>query len=203
MPQHESDLAEAMALLRQAERRNPGPWVQHSIHVGLAARNIAERCVHLDPAIAQVMGLLHDIGRRVGVTAMRHGLDGYTFLRQQGLESVAKVCLTHSHSTGRIEEAFGEWDCTPDEYRFVQDYLASAEYDDYDRLIQLGDSLALPAGFCLLEKRMIDVALRYGVNAYTVAKWKKVFEIKRHFEAIAGTALYTLLPGVIENTFRE
>lgn len=47
-----------------------------------------------------------------------------------------------------------------DGYRFcMEHFVKNAVYDDYDRLVQLCDSLALPSGFCLLEKRFVDVAL--------------------------------------------
>ncbi len=34
---------EALQELKIAEERNPGPWVKHSINVGIAARNIAHK----------------------------------------------------------------------------------------------------------------------------------------------------------------
>ena len=73
-------LSQAEAFLSEAHERNPGPWAMHSRHVALAARLIAERHPLLDPDVAEVVGLLHDIGRREGVTGMRHVLDGYNFL---------------------------------------------------------------------------------------------------------------------------
>ncbi|MDI6881043.1 MAG: hypothetical protein QMC95_13370 [Desulfitobacteriaceae bacterium] len=71
----------------------------------------------------------------------------------------------------------------------------------YDELIQLCDALTTPKGFCLLEKRLVDVALRYGVNDLTVLKWKATFEIKGKFEAVIGRPIYNLLPGIEETTF--
>lgn len=54
------------------------------------------------------------------------------------------------------------------------------KYDDYDRLIQPCDAIPLPTGACIMEKRLIDVALRYGVPDFALGKWracmgKKVF----------------------------
>ena len=69
-------------------------------------------------------------------------------------------------------------------------------------LVQLCDSLALPTGFCLLETRFVDVALRYGTHPATVLRWKKILEIKEYFENKTGGSIYELLPGVIENSFR-
>ena len=59
---------EALYELKLAEDLNPGPWVRHSINVGIAARNIAEKVSWLDPEKAYIVGLLHDIGRRVSYT---------------------------------------------------------------------------------------------------------------------------------------
>jgi len=174
--------------------------------VAVAARAIAARAIAtqqggLDPDAAYVMGLLHDIGRRAGVTGMRHVLDGYRYLADQGYEDAARLCMTHSFAYKHIGAIFGEWDCRPDELAFIEAYLAGIEYTDYDRLIQLCDSLAMAEGFVLMEKRMMDVALRYGINDFAVAKWKATFQIKQDFEAVIGRSIYDLLPGVVENTF--
>ncbi len=83
----------------------------------------------------------------------------------------------------------------------MEQFVKNAEYDDYDRLVQLGDALALPTGFCLLEKRFVDVTVRYGVHPWTIDRWKKIMEIKDMFEKKIGCSIYNLLPGVIENSF--
>ncbi len=195
-------LDQAYALLDEAAGRHPGPWVAHSRLVAQAAQRIAERHPVLDPEAAHVLGLLHDIGRREGVTGLRHVLDGYRYLAGLGYEDAGRVCLTHSFAARRLEGIFGVWDCTPAEQRFIEEYLARIELDDYDRLIILCDSLAMAEGFVLMEKRMLDVALRYGgVNEHTIAKWRETFRIKADFERAIGCSVYALLPGVVENTF--
>ena len=40
---------EAMRELELAGELNPGPWVKHSVNVGIAARKIAEKISSLDP----------------------------------------------------------------------------------------------------------------------------------------------------------
>ncbi|AFL99310.1 putative HD superfamily hydrolase involved in NAD metabolism [Desulfitobacterium dehalogenans ATCC 51507] len=196
-------LDEAQMILEEASQLNPGPWVQHSIYTAQAAQIIASNCKELDSKKAYILGMLHDIGRRFGVTNMRHSLDGYTFSIGKGYDVLGKICLTHSCPTKNMREAFGKWDCSNEEYAFVESYLRSVVYDDYDRLIQLCDALALPSGFSLMEKRMIDVALRHGLHEYIIPKWKATFEIKQYLEKLIGTSIYSLLPGVVENTFNN
>ena len=38
----------------------------------------------IDGELTEVYGLVHDIGRRYGVTKARHSLDGYRFLIREG-----------------------------------------------------------------------------------------------------------------------
>jgi len=83
----------------------------------------------------------------------------------------------------------------------VERFLETARYDDYDRLVQLCDSLAVATGFCLLEKRFVDVSLRYGVNDRVVDRWKAIFALMDYFENMIGCPVYDILPGVRENTF--
>jgi len=52
-----------------------------------------------------------------------------------------------------------------------------------------------------MEVRLVDVALRHGVNAYTVARWEAYRGLLREVEGIIGRSVYGLLPGVVENTF--
>ncbi len=106
-------LAMAREMLKEGEKLNPGPWVNHSIATAKAAKLIAERDSSLDPDVAYILGLLHDIGRRFGINRFKHTIDGYNFLNQKGFVDAAKICLTH---TG---DAKGNWDCTKEEYDFV------------------------------------------------------------------------------------
>ncbi|EPY6471011.1 HDOD domain-containing protein [Clostridium sporogenes] len=191
----------AIKVLEQAEKLNPGSWKQHSEFVALACKNIAKHCTDMDSDKAYVLGLLHDIGRRVGVVSERHMVAGYQYCMEQGWDEVAKICVTHSFIIQDIDSAIGKWDVTKEEYELTKNIINSAVYDDYDLLVQLSDALALSTGFCLLEKRFVDVACRYGVNEYTIARWKKTIEIKGYFEEKMKCSIYDILPDVKETTF--
>ena len=193
-------LSQAKIILVEAETLNPGPWVSHSMYVAQGASIIAGYHPHLDPETAAVLGILHDIGRRAGKTAMRHILDGYYFMQEQEYADAARICLTHSFPVMKRESAAGRWDCTAEELAFIDRFLAEIELDEYDYLIQLCDTLALPSGFTIIEKRQVDVVLRHGLNDYTLARWQAYFHLKDRFEAAIGRSIYKLLPGIVENT---
>lgn len=194
-------LEQAELWMREAAGLNPGPWVQHSLYVGKAAEAIAARHPKLDAQTAFILGYLHDIGRRAGVGDMRHTLDGYDFLMEQGFADAARICITHVFPLKQINAVAGKWDCTEQELDFLNAYLAKTGFDDYDRLIQLCDAIALPSGYCLVEKRLMDVALRRGVNEFSVPRWQAFLALQKEFESAIGQSIYRVLPGVVENTF--
>ena len=192
------DLKTAQAELELAGTLNPGPWTKHSENVGLAARNIAEKVPGMDPNRAQILGILHDIGRRVGVVSItRHLVEFYRYCMARGWEEAARVCMTHSYPL-----MAGEWDRDPEdpEEALIQDYIASCQADDYDRLIQLCDGLAVDYGFCILEKRLVDVVRRYGIEDNTLDRWNAFFAIKEGFEARIGASVYQCLPDIGRTT---
>jgi len=193
--------SQAHTMLAEAEALNPGPWVQHSLVAARAAAAIAQRHPNLDSEQAYVLGALHDIGRREGVTDMHHIIAGYRYLDEMGYREAGGVCLTHSFPIKQVSAAAGRWDCTLDEKREVAAFLENVEYTLYDRLIQLCDALSLPSGTCLIEKRLVDVVRRYGFNDWTLKKWEATFAIQGVIEAGIGDSIYALLPDVVENTF--
>ncbi len=191
----------AEAELERAGKLNPGKWVEHSRFAALACKNIASRCDDMSAEKAYCFGLLHDIGRYAGISSEKHLIDGYRFCMERGWEKAAQICISHAFMIQDIETSISTFDVSEEDYRFMDEFIKNAVYDDYDRLVQLCDSLALPSGFCLLEKRFVDVALRYGTPPVTTARWKKILEIKDAFERKTGCPIYELLPGVVENTF--
>ena len=97
---------EAMRELKLAEELNPGPWVGHSVNVGIAARMIAEKVPSMDPEKAYIVGLLHDIGRRVGIVNIpTHVYEGYRYCMEKGWDEAARICMTHSYL--RMRDEFG------------------------------------------------------------------------------------------------
>lgn len=194
-------LGQAEKVFEESSRLNPGPWTEHSLNAAKSAKLIADCIDDMDGETAYILGLLHDIGRRFGVTSMRHVLDGYNFTKEKGWDLVAQISLTHSFPFKNIKSGCGKWDCSEEEYAFVNKYIEEVEYTPYDKLIQLCDALALPSGYCLIEKRLMDVAMRHGFNEYTLDKWRATFDVQKYFEDRIGKSIYEVLPNIKESTF--
>lgn len=189
---------QAIKELQLAGTMNPGPWVKHCENVGLAARNIAEKVSGMDPEKGHILGLLHDIGRRVGVVNIpRHVLAGYEYAKAQQWNEVARICMTHSYVL--MERDIDPATPSTDE-QAIRACLVGCRPDAYDKLIQLCDSLATDYGFVILEKRFVDVARRYGVWPTTLERWNRTFAIKDEFESLMGCSIYDVLPDIGHTT---
>ena len=189
---------EAILELKTAEKMNSGPWVKHSLNVGIAARNIAERIPGMDAEKAYITGLLHDIGRRVGIVDIpTHVYEGFRYCMEKGWDEAARICMTHSYLRMR-----DEFRCDPatEAEEAIKDYIMNCEADDYDRLIQLCDSLAVDYGFVILEKRFVDVTRRYGIMEGYIKGWETAFQIKEDFESRMGCSVYDVLPDIGKTT---
>ena len=178
---------EAHRLLAEAEVCNPGPWGDHSRNVAMCAERIAAE-TGLDTEKAYVLGLLHDIGRKFGIKHLAHVWDGYNYMLSLGYPDVARICLTHSFNFPSLDGYIGKWDISGEQQREIQNMLDRLNYDDYDRLIQLCDSMATAEGVVNMEERMLDVKRRYG--NYPQEKWENNFALKTYFEEKAGKDIY-------------
>ena len=125
------------------------------------------------------------------MTNLAHVIDGYRFLMQLGYDEAAKICLTHSFALKDIQTYVGTADVSSEDYLEIGYLISNMEYDDYDRLIQLCDSIALPVGVVDLTTRMDDVEKRYGY--YPKNKKNRHFEIKSYFEDIMRKDLYEVV----------
>ncbi len=181
----------ALELLTEAEKCNPGAWGDHSRVAAHCAEKIAQECDDLDPDKAYILGLLHDIGRKFGVRHLGHVSDGYSYMSSLGYDEVAKVCLTHSFNKLTTDVYIGKFDTTDEELRLIQDTLKVVVIDEYDKLIQLCDSIAGSEGVLDIEERMNDVKRRYGF--YPQEKWDNNLKLKRYFEEKMGKDIYSVV----------
>ena len=181
------DRIEAERILTEAEPYNPGPWINHSRTVAHCAERIAYYS-GMDPEKAYVLGLLHDIGRRFGKRHLGHVSDEYSYMMSLGYDDAARICLTHSFHGNTIDGYVGNIDTSEEETELIKTQLRKASMDDYDRLIQLCDSISGPEGVLDIIDRMNDVKRRYG--AYDPEKWNGNLRLKDYFEARMGMDLY-------------
>ena len=73
-----------------------------------------------------------------------------------------------------------------------QNKITKYEYNDYDRLIQLCDSMVMSKGPVTLEERMKDIIMRYG-SVYPVEKRQIIYSLKEYFERKIGKDIYSIL----------
>ncbi|MBQ8914316.1 MAG: HDOD domain-containing protein [Lachnospiraceae bacterium] len=178
-------------MLKEAEKCNPGVWGNHSRTAAHCAERIAAECDNLDSDKAYILGLLHDIGRKFGISHLKHVSDGYSYMMSLGFDEEAKICLTHSFNNKSIDDYIGRFDVTDKELNLINNTLNNIIFDDYDRLIQLCDALAGSNGVLDIEERMEDIKRRYG--SYPKSKWDKNIELLRYFKDKIEKDIYTVV----------
>lgn len=185
------DREEAEEILSEAEKCNPGPWGNHSRVAAECAEKIALLCDGMDEDKAYILGLLHDIGRKFGVSHLGHVYDGWQYMKKLGYDDVARICLTHSFSVPDIHAYIGNFDISQEQQEEISIALRNIVYDDYDKLIQLCDCLAGSEGVMDMEERMADVKRRYG--NYPQEKWEANLQLRHLFEEKTGRNIYDIV----------
>lgn len=96
-----------------------------------------------------------------------------------------------------IDTSIGVFDMDDEDRLFMKRFVENASYDEYDRLVQLCDAVAMPEGFCILEKRFVDVALCYGLSGHLLDFWMCMLAVSNPRRAYRCR----LLDGIEETTF--
>lgn len=176
-------------------------WIEHSICVGNTASIIA-KALNLDEDKAKTLGYIHDIGKRNGYGAgvIPHDIGGYEYLLNLGYdEDYANICLTHSYLNNDINcVAGGIPNKDRYKYDFVRDFVKKHEYTILEKLINLCDLMCFNKTMTI-EKRLINLALRYGVFSNTIYHLTEAQKLKQYFDDKLGYNLYKLFPNIIFN----
>lgn len=166
------------------------PWRVHSQTVARVAETIAEKC-GMDTNKAYAMGLLHDIGKYVGHADILsvHIIRGYEKMMEEREPEIAKICMTHSFCPKeKVTEMEGGDEA---EIRQIREFVEKAEYDDFDRLIQLSDYLAGGHGVTSIERRFCSVLVRHGMK-HPREDLEALLELKKYFDKKCKVNIYEL-----------
>lgn len=152
-----------------AHGREPGTWYKFHNHVygvGYLAQKLADVLGDIDPEKAWILGVMHDAGKIHERFDKRfHGLIGYDFFKGKD-DEIARISLTHTFHFNHIppyEKVEKMFFGRREDYNFVADFLAQHQASEYDKLIQMCDSLANCSGFVTIEQREEEFSQRYNM----------------------------------------
>ncbi len=153
-----------------AHGRESGTWYKFHNHVygvGYLAQKMADVLGYIDPEKAWILGVMHDAGKIHEQLEQRfHGLIGYEFFKDKD-DEIAIISLTHTFHFNRIppyEKVEKMFFGRREDYNFVADFLAQHPANEYDKLIQMCDSLANCSGFVTLEQREEEFSQRNNMS---------------------------------------
>ena len=186
---------EAENLLAWGYDLNPGVWTEHCRNTAKVASRIAREC-GLDAEVAYVLGLMHDIGYydfRNGKGKTCHIFTGYELMMKKKHAFAARICLSHSFPIPDVRAYGGaDFNCSDEQQQLLSRFLSETEYNEYDKLIQVSDTIGSASGMVIMEKRMLDVIIRSGFNEFSREKCSAYLALKDHFDAMCGMNIYNL-----------
>ena len=150
----------------------------------------------MDEDYAKTLGYIHDIGKRFG-KRLSHGIAGYNYILELGYdEKYANICIIHSYLNNDINcVAGGIPNPNSDKYSFKKDFIANHKYSIYDKIINLCDLLCKQK-VMTIDKRLIDLIIRYGAHTNTQYHITKAYELKEYFDILLGYNIYDLFPEI-------
>ena len=164
---------------------NPKIIYEHGVHVfnvAKIARAIArETDGRLNPETAYILGLLHDVGRIKDetVTKIPHGIEGFRYLTNLGYSGAAPICLTHNFIDKDIKP--GDYPTySPELFNQTKEFLSQIEYNDYDRLIQLGDLFSRGKEILSIRQRLDKNKQFYKIK--NLSYEDKAFALRDYFD---------------------
>ena len=195
-------IEKAYSFLEDAPRKNKDLWIKHSINVAIVAERLAEQ-LKLDSKKAYVLGLIHDIGRRKKEhVGLRHIIEGYNFLEEQGYKEEARVCLTHtfySRSLVKPNLTKENTNLTRNEIEFISDNKNKNGFNIYDKILQIADNMGSATGINTVERRRTESMLRYGITDVSEKNLREIFKVQNEIEEKLGFSLYKIFPEVADN----
>lgn len=195
-------IEKAYSFLEDAPRKNKELWIKHSVNVAIVAERLAKQ-LKLDSKKAYVLGLVHDIGRRKKEhVGLRHIIEGYNFLEEQGYKEEARVCLTHTFYSRNLVKpnlTKANTNLTRNEIEFISDYINKNGFNIYDKILQIADNMGSATGINTVERRRTESMLRYGITDVSEKNLREIFKVQNEIEEKLGFSIYKIFPEVTDN----
>lgn len=165
-------------------------WIAHGKCVGETAGVIAT-ALGLDAEFAQILGMIHDIGKRNTKEVVFHDILGYEYLKSLGIDDrYAAVCLTHSYLNNDDTCVAGGY--LP-KNAFRTEFIRNHTYTPYEEIINLCD-LMCTAKRLTVEARMIDLLSRKGIHENSAYHLRETLKLKAHYDSLIPGGVYRLFP---------
>lgn len=190
---------EALVLLEEVRKKveNDG-WIRHSICVGNAASKIAkalnQKGFNLDIKKAKTLGYIHDIGKMIDGPE-NHVINGYEYMKSKGYDDeYCNICMTHSYLNNDVFCTAG----MPTNIPFRTNFIKNHKYTLYEKIINLCD-LMCTTKVITIEKRLIDLLIRKGLNKNSQYHIIETCKLKQYFDDLLGYNLYNIFPEIKRN----
>jgi len=181
-------------------------WRAHCVQVAAAARRLAELILQRGYAIdvdrAEVLGLLHDLGRSQEHT-LRHGVEGYLLAQAEGFEEEGRICLAHILKGRTLQEGVRLGMLTQDEEKQMgENVYWNGSPSLEERIVILADALMSDTGLATIEQKYANARRRYGGQPHHYEDEAWVKRVATEIEQLLGMSPYDALQEPADDLLR-
>jgi putative nucleotidyltransferase with HDIG domain len=181
-------------------------WRAHCLQVGAAARRLAElisqRGYAIDVDRAEVLGLLHDLGRSQE-HSLRHGIEGCLLAQAEGFEEEGRICLAHILKGRTLQEGVRLGMLTQDEEKQMgQNVYWNGSPSLEEKIVILADALMSDTGLATIEQKYANARLRYGGQPHHYEDEAWVKGVAAEIEQLLGMSPHDALQGLRDDLLR-
>ena len=172
-------------------------WSAHCLQVGAVARRLAElvsqRGQPVNVERAEVLGLLHDLGRSQE-HSLRHGIEGYLLAQAEGFEPEGRICLAHILKGRTLQEGVKLGMLTQAEEKQIgQKVYWTGSPSLEERIVILADALISDTGLATIEQKYANARRRYGGQPHHYEDEAWVNAVAAEIEQLLGISPYEAL----------
>jgi uncharacterized protein len=172
-------------------------WRDHCLQVSSAARRLADiissRGHTVDPEKAEVLGLLHDLGRSRGHT-LRHGIEGYLLAQREGLPGEGRICLVHILKGRPLHDAVAVGMLTEQERSdLLKNGWQPGQLTLEEKVVILADALISDTGLVPIEEKYASARRRYGAQLHHYQDEAWVKRLADEISQLLGASPYDAL----------
>lgn len=166
--------------------------INHSCLTAGVMQELA-KYVKVNDLIAYSYGLLHDIGKFDRSVGLQHNINGFRILNENNLSEIAEAALLHNIVLGSVDKIDIYSNINIADRALFNLYINEKKHEaQLIKLLMIADNMCLDNKVVRFDEKVMHEKEKTSLE-YNKEKLKKLYEIKKEFEANVKADIYDIL----------